>query len=478
MGGRITPDVEAKGSSSRSSIRSPSVHSVRVIDVASPKSPTGSRHSSVGPADYAPSGRPILISSPHSSHSPVLSDVHAPRLGSPISRGPTSSPVTKIPTSMGPRSHRNSVGNSISEVEEETKKQDAELDQNGPIIPVHSAAVVPSLPGVDLRASQDQDFAVKKPVTLDPETFDKPKSLRAVSNQQNSAPNLTILVQKPTNGVKGAVPVTPTSPTMRSHLVNGRRVSPPPPAKDTSPKAQRSIHTSGSGSSTTSHKLKPVRTSEESSSNGENKSQSFEQLIQSDQTIQYTLTPQNMRDIEAPESPRSPRNNSFGGGISPIDGRPLTGRSHSSSLGKFVGLSSNPPNSPKATKSPKPFKAVARPPSNTGSRLRPNAPQPRDARVDRDSIGDFAEFIRSTGALITFNSILPKLTFLRSRQCIRTNSAQDSFYAEIRQWQHSRCQRCRHAVWGPCISKTYSFICRPSQVTSTRCYSLTWRQHQ
>ena len=45
----------------------------------------------------------------------------------------------------------------------------------------------------------------------------------------------------------------------------------------------------------------------------------------------------------------------------------------------------------------KAFKPVSRPISNTGAKLRPNAPQARDARVDRDSVGDFAEFIRNTG---------------------------------------------------------------------------------
>lgn len=53
--------------------------------------------------------------------------------------------------------------------------------------------------------------------------------------------------------------------------------------------------------------------------------------------------------------------------------------------------------SPKSQKSTATFKSLPRPSSNTGSKLRPNAPQPRDARVDRESIGDFAEFIKSTG---------------------------------------------------------------------------------
>lgn len=62
-------------------------------------------------------------------------------------------------------------------------------------------------------------------------------------------------------------------------------------------KFSRALHTSESGSSIGSNnKLRAVRTSEESAKDG--KGRSFEELIQSDQTIQYTLTPQTMREIE------------------------------------------------------------------------------------------------------------------------------------------------------------------------------------
>ena len=57
----------------------------------------------------------------------------------------------------------------------------------------------------------------------------------------------------------------------------------------------------------------------------------------------------------------------------------------------------SPKVSPKLQKHNTALKPVTRPSSNTGAKLRSNAPQPRDARVDRDSLGDFAEFIRSTG---------------------------------------------------------------------------------
>lgn len=47
----------------------------------------------------------------------------------------------------------------------------------------------------------------------------------------------------------------------------------------------------------------------------------------------------------------------------------------------------------------------AAPGANIGSKLRPNVPQPRDARIDRDSIGDFAEFIRSTGPANSYEQV-------------------------------------------------------------------------
>jgi len=79
------------------------------------------------------------------------------------------------------------------------------------------------------------------------------------------------------------------------------------------------------------------------------------------------------------------------------EGRPPTGRSHSSSVSRYTA--------PPASDSPKPAKSskqaqnqpIYRPVSNTGARLRPSVPQARDARVESDSIGDFADFIKTTG---------------------------------------------------------------------------------
>jgi hypothetical protein len=94
--------------------------------------------------------------------------------------------------------------------------------------------------------------------------------------------------------------------SIQPQVINPLRSSPSRTCRDEAPrrivpepKSQRTIHTSGSGSSSNSHKIKPVRTSQESTSTvGEDKGRSFEKLMRSDQTIQYTLTPQTMRNIE------------------------------------------------------------------------------------------------------------------------------------------------------------------------------------
>lgn len=60
----------------------------------------------------------------------------------------------------------------------------------------------------------------------------------------------------------------------------------------------RQLHTSGS-SSASSHKVRAARGSQDSTATRpEDVARNFEELIQSNETIQYTLTPENMREIE------------------------------------------------------------------------------------------------------------------------------------------------------------------------------------
>ncbi|KAL2073496.1 hypothetical protein VTL71DRAFT_10822 [Oculimacula yallundae] len=404
IGGRNSPEDGKEFSSKRSSIRSPSVHSLRLVDVTSPRSPARSREGSLGQADFA---RPIVISRPSSIYSPV----QTPRVTSPVLRGATASPIDRHGSSHSVRRPRNSAGDSISEIDEQdidlVESETGRQETSRPGAVAHSTVhgiIVPhgitSSPRIEKPASSnlatDPNTAGEAgvpPLTPLREMMD---GARGTSDEYSSmAPSTdTHSVADNTNSI-------PSVEQQSQTRVNSRSSPPRSTAPGNISKGQRSIHTSGSSSSSSSHVLKPASLSEDGSRNVERQGQSFDQLIRSDQTIQYTLTPQNMRDIESPDSPRY--------STPPIipDARPLTGRSHSSSVGKQNGLNSNPPMEvARSIKSAKSFKPVPRPqPSNSGSRLRPNAPQARDARVDRDSIGDFAEFIRSTGPANSYETV-------------------------------------------------------------------------
>jgi hypothetical protein len=219
----------------------------------------------------------------------------------------------------------------------------------------------------------------------------------------------------------------------------------------------RPVHTSGSGTSQVSQKLKgflsressdgsrqPVLSRNSSEGNGsiisdkhslrtpkaDDKQQSFEQLIKSDETIQYTLTPHSMRKMEVrigsscnslvysdslkvPESPRhnlqrrseveASSNLSRNTSQSTTElGRSATTRSSASLKGRN-GLRSNPTTSLKETKSPSAqiFSSTgpalqAHPPRSPGNG-RPAHAAARDARIEKETSRDFEDFIRSTG---------------------------------------------------------------------------------
>ncbi|PQK12607.1 hypothetical protein BB8028_0003g12230 [Beauveria bassiana] len=163
----------------------------------------------------------------------------------------------------------------------------------------------------------------------------------------------------------------------------------------------RAIHTSGSSGSSITGKMKVVRSSEENSSTGRSGSvaRNFEELIQSNQTITYTLTPESMRHTDS--SKRS------------LDSPVVT---------KFPGRSedSHPPNVPLSSStvsvSPSTFRgqgfenqtavetkqpgSVPRAPTGIAVTTgRMSGPQAREARVPSETTSDFAQFIKSTGPL-------------------------------------------------------------------------------
>lgn len=168
----------------------------------------------------------------------------------------------------------------------------------------------------------------------------------------------------------------------------------------------RQIHTSGS-SSTSSHKVRAARGSQDSTATRpEDVARNFEELIHSNETIQYTLTPENMREIEG--SPRTVQSGVSGKRRKSEDARqPTRDRATSAAMAKpgemkrsgsvtrLSPLSSHPVDLPESeTTAVPPTRA---PPVSMANRARGAAPQARDARVPRESLVEFAEFIRATG---------------------------------------------------------------------------------
>jgi hypothetical protein len=372
IGGRVSPD-EAKEASRRSSVRSPSIHSLRLIDVSSPKSPQRSRQGSMDAAELLAAGRPSALSRPSSIHSNVLSDSQTPRVSSPVSRGAVANPVTRNGSSLSISRTRNSAEESIAEVEERTIENlelhsNASKEESAPTTAV-PADLTASMQGVDVTSRVPEDGCVDREPNSQLLRKHYPPSgfVLAAAPAMKSAQSGSTLVESglpihsDTNvssgslssrgpGIEnGAPPVTPlremmdrpgdtsyessfiapsidtqsltentVSQSQRQVFLDQQRStrsatvqrgSPPRTARKDSlgtasandpTNSQRSLHTSGSGSSSNSQRRKAVRTSEENApvTGAENKSKSFEQLIRSDQTIQYTLTPQNMRDIE------------------------------------------------------------------------------------------------------------------------------------------------------------------------------------
>lgn len=136
------------------------------------------------------------------------------------------------------------------------------------------------------------------------------------------------------------------------------------------------------------------------------KEQDFEDLIKSDETVRYTLTPQNMREMEVClvkaavngsiadvlQTPESPRNQTHA--------RSETQGSLTGSLNGINGLRANPTNVTDFARGPSSFETTRgppqAPPKSPGVRSGHIA-APREADAKDHNMRDFADFIRSTG---------------------------------------------------------------------------------
>ncbi|KAI9671973.1 MAG: hypothetical protein M1817_002296 [Caeruleum heppii] len=228
-----------------------------------------------------------------------------------------------------------------------------------------------------------------------------------------------------------------------------RVYTPPVTTRETvSPKVRRSeslgrgpraVNTPESGSSQVSSKIKglvtrhhdgaerqspTVRSSDDerssivSAARSQGKAQDFEQLIHSDETIQYTLTPANMRQMEAAAYARSgpPRSETAdladfikstgpSSAVHSSDGQSQRSEVAGKSFAALRSNASQPstsPLSPRSSTRASPSsqargKAPVSSTVNQPGRIRPGGPTARPARVNRSPTRDLADFLRSTG---------------------------------------------------------------------------------
>ncbi|KAL3608242.1 hypothetical protein FPOAC2_03236 [Fusarium poae] len=339
--------------------RSSSVHSARLIDVAGPKSPGGSRSPSADAADRIRRASLTIPSSGSLTNVASAADAQAPNTLTATPR-----PVVTVPKSRSPvDAMRGSVPSAatISETDEESDRNRIREQR-----PHKYLAYQPSTPTVPEAASPTE---TKRPqgIVGAPQSPVLPQSSSAQSNR-NASRNEKV----------------PTSPTHSIGMVSVER-SKTRDSDEEGGNAQtpRPTHTSGSSASSGISRLKAVRTSEDSGSRS-NMARNFEELIQSNQTITYTLTPENMRNMDH----NQPLDTSTFKGSRKGEDSLSHHRSKSSSATNDMKRSS--PHTRLTDDRSKPFPAP-----NTG-RPRMSA-APRDARVPSESTADFADFIKSTG---------------------------------------------------------------------------------
>ncbi|KAK0614039.1 hypothetical protein B0T14DRAFT_570025 [Immersiella caudata] len=420
--------------------RTPSIHSARLVDVTGPRSPAvGSRRSSAE-VELIRQVNPVRLSGIRTQTPPVVEEkmrrspdsMSAFRSGkvgvsensiseaeevSGIAHDDTASPVS--PSGIG-----------LAVIPEPVEKQPVAPGIRSSFGPVPQRTQAPPAPPSPVKTTVTKVTIISSTASNGPFQADtRPEPPRKPTVQTRPQP-IT-----PTNSSFSEPPAVPERNTVRKQSGGSPRGSPQQPstigqvsverkrtrspsepshqrAHDSPSQATRQQHTSGSTSSTSTNRLKPVRTSEETTRSRIDVARDFEELIQSDQTIQYTLTPENMRDIDA-QSNRS--------GGSPVaafktrrseEARQNGDRSRSSSFAQSSELKrsssisrpsdaqrknslgivqSNVSNTSQWSAPSVPAKSPAK------SRANGPAPQARDARLPRESVTELADFIRSTG---------------------------------------------------------------------------------
>ncbi|KAI0538182.1 hypothetical protein GGR58DRAFT_314738 [Xylaria digitata] len=339
------------------------------------------------------SGRPssIVLTRSSSIRSVRVIEVQGPR-----SRA---SSIESNPRSPTPRSFSISREGSIS-------RTPPIVEENDPYA-IPYVTVTKTTPGT--VSPLTEGFRDSSTTLAPPRSRLPPKSVPSPVLSQTSAPSKVSIIanapsppleeryesfQRPTSGLRN--PPMPTLPERSANRPVYAQTGSTQRASPESPRLPRSMQNEMPSPA----RFKPKRTSEESSSNRPaDVARNFEELIQSNETLQYTLTPENMRDIDSPQPNGSPKTSHK---TRKSDDGKYSERSRSSSIkrsisvNKSTGLSSHPPSDMGVNGKYSNAMSKASPPVSMMNRAGP-APQARDARVPRESMQDFADFIRSTG---------------------------------------------------------------------------------
>ncbi|TDZ27064.1 hypothetical protein Cob_v000554 [Colletotrichum orbiculare MAFF 240422] len=389
--------------------------SARVVDVHGPKSPVGgSRTSSVDPSDRSQAPNLSRASSVSRYTPPIVEEKPKPKPVEieTIVRSASSTPRTRSPVEKPAR--RQTTTDSISEAEEDAHARPSRQDKTRTAAAEPPSAAVstptPKAGTPEIRASQ----AIFNPARQQPpprhQHSQSATKVTILSNANTIGPLMEERVPSPHNRSQ-ATPALPdrnaSRPVHRTHspsasigVVTVERTA----GGRESPERVGQLRTSGSSGSSTTGKIRAVRTSEDSKGSGraDNLARNFEELIQSDQTIQYTLTPESMRDMDKNRAhsaspnvgPKSRRSEDARTAMNGQRNRSMSGADmrRTMSVSRAAGLSSHPVDSKAKSVVPRAS------PSTTLTRSKTNGPLAREARVPRDpSMNDFADFIRSTG---------------------------------------------------------------------------------
>lgn len=283
--------------------RPSSVHSARIVDVPGPRSPSHSRATSL---DMTERNRAVSLSSVASRTRPPSSlDERKPK---DDEQPPTHATHVSRPSVERKKSPRQ-AGPAIFESDEGSGRPQASAKQSVSPETIGRAISPPGPVASDALGSQVKREHVtpstfgKKPTSFATNRDHPPAGLKvSTSRSVSSGPFIDETIPEiPQKSPVHSGWQSPKADSRGMHSIERFRT------KETdddislpmqSNVAPRQIHTSASSVSSGTSRLKPVRTSEDSSSRAESVARNFEQLIQSNQTITYTLTPENMRDID------------------------------------------------------------------------------------------------------------------------------------------------------------------------------------